>query len=158
MATRDKREVRIINLVSWYNLYKAGIITLEAAKANVSMNGQMLFSSEIEPTQLKFPELDIADFTLFLNETGGLKKSGTKKQPGEGTGHATRLNTAKGATERGVLPEKVDEYINLVGVVYEACKELNKLVTNARCSFAIPVKKPEEEVAPQNEVTAEPQA
>lgn len=136
---RNKREVRIVNLVNFYNLYKQELITIEQAKANVEYNKQMLFESEMESVAKKYPAIDIEDFTQFLNETGGLKKSG--KKSGDGAGHATRLNTPEAARERGVPEDKIKTYVDIVEVIYQAAKELNGLMTDARASFAIPRKK-----------------
>lgn len=150
MATRDKREVRMSSLFNFYNLYKNQLVTIDIAKANVSFNGHMLFTSELDSFAEKYPSVDMADFTKFLDETGGIKKSGKKPVEGGKKGTNTRLNTVEGAAERGVLPESHQQYVDLVNSVYETCRQINLLMgkennIKARCSFAIPVEHPKAE-------------
>ena len=148
MAKRDKREVRMSTLHTFYQTYKAGIFdptdadnNLAIAKSNVQYSGQLLFTSELDKFAEKFPAVDIEDFKSFLDSTGGIKKSG-KKGTGEGGGMPTRLNTPEAAVERGVTEANIPAYLAGVNAIYEQSHAINSLMTNARVSFAIPKKIP----------------
>lgn len=148
MAVRDKREVRFSTLYTFYSMYKSGVLdpdpeqNLKMAKANVQYSKHILYQSELPKFAEKYPQVDLADFESFLNQVDGLKVGGKKKSSGEG--HQTRLNTSEAAAERGVVEENVARYTELVEAVYAACRELNLMIPNARCSFAIPMKKVKE--------------
>lgn len=145
MAVRDKREVRFSTLHTFYSMYKSGVLdpdpeeNKKRAKANVEYSKHVLYASELPKFAEKYPAVDLADFELFLKEVGGLKVGGKKRSTGEG--HQTRLNTPEAAIERGVAEENIARYTELVEVVYAASRELNQMIPNARCSFAIPMKK-----------------
>lgn len=152
MAKRDKRVSRYTTLKTFYEMYKAGILAptpeenLEKAKANVEFakanNGIMVFESEFTDFAEKFPQIDIEDFKSFCNATGATKTSASPKADGSPRATTTRLNTEEAATERGVAPENMVDYVTKIEQIYTLCKELNAYMTNARCSFAIPKEKP----------------
>lgn len=151
MAKRDKRVSRYTTLKTFYEMYKAGILAptpeenLEKAKANVEFakanNGIMIFEAEFVDFSEKYPQIDIEDFKDFATKTGAVKSS-TAKTSSDGTRVTmTRLNTQEAAAERGVLPENMVDYVSKIEQIYLLCKDLNTLMVNARCSFAIPKEK-----------------
>lgn len=155
MAKRDKRDVRFSTLKTFYEMHKSSILadTLEESLAKAKQNvqfaktnsGIILFESELDNFAAKYPSIDMADFTQFLNDTGGLKKAGSSDHSGGERVGITRLNTEESALARGVKPEDVALYLAKVEEIYAAVKVLNPLLGNARCSFAIPKDKVEAE-------------
>lgn len=150
MASRQKRDVRITTLHTFYNVWKQKALAeddeenLEIAKKNVEFSNCFLYESEVEKFAEQYPQVDMEEFTAFLQATSAIKEK--KSSSGSGQGRGTHLNTEEAAIERGVLPESVGQYITLVSEIYEKCKEINDLLGkteegNARCSFAIPRKK-----------------
>lgn len=154
MAVREKRNARLSQIKTVFDMHIQGLIDLDMAKKHIQFgkenNGVMIFASEYPKFAEDFAE-DIASgkFTLeqfqkFCAETGALKKATSKKKTTDGSASRGRLNTAEAALERGVAPENVDAYLQLVEEIYTKTKALNALVTKARVSFAIPVIKEEE--------------
>lgn len=134
---------------------KQGNQTLDQVKTNLSILKYFLTEKELEAFAQKFPDLDINEVKEFLIQVDGLKTA--KKavsEKGERVSK-TSLNTAEAAAERGVKPEDVATYIEHVNAIYALAKALNKLVTQARVSFAIPVLKPKTEEVKTEEVKTE---
>jgi len=168
MAVREKRNARLSQIKTVFDMHVQGLIDLEMAKKHIQFgkenNGVMIFASEYPKFAEEYAE-DIASgkFTLeqfqkFCVETGALKKANSKKKAsGDPSTSRGRLNTAEAAVERGVAPENIDAYLQLVETIYTHTKALNALVTKARVSFAIPVIKeePEAEEAEGTESTEE---
>lgn len=151
---KQKRELRFFTLHNFYGLYKSGALSqddeenLRLTKQNVQHSNCIVYQSELPKFAEKYPAADMEDFTKFLVDTGALKGKG-KKPAGE-RASTTRLNSPEAAIERGVSEENVGRYIELVEVIYATCRELNQMIPNARCSFAIPMKKVStEEATPQ---------
>lgn len=154
MAKRDKLEVRLGTIKSFYEMYTGGLLgstpeeNLERAVVNAEFvrknNGIFLFESELLKFYEKNPDVNPEDFQQYLDKTGFMKSS--KKERTGTSGSSTRLNTVEGAEERSVSSENVEEYIRLVNQIYDISKQLNSLMTGARVSFAIPRLKAKPEV------------
>lgn len=139
---RPKRDSRFDIIYKFYQGFRAEIQTLENVKDNLEMLEYFIFESEMEKFSAKYPEVDMINFKSFLEEVDGFKVAG-KKSSGE-NGRTTRLNTAEKAESVGVAQADFPRYRELIETVFAATKELNKLCTTGRVSFAIPKLKPKE--------------
>ena len=163
MAVREKRNARLSQIKTVFDMHSQGFIDMEMAKKQIAFgkenNGVMIFESEFPKVaeeyknEIEQGKFTLEQFTNFCKETGAIKKAGSKKSAGGDSAPRGRLNTAEAALARGVAPENVDAYIQAVETIYAQSKILNGFVTKARVSFAIPVDK-EEETAQVNEAVA----
>jgi len=147
---RPKRDSRFDILYKFYQGYKAEIQSLEQIKDNVEILEYFIFESELPKFTEKYPEVDIIEFQVFLTDAGAFKVAG--KKASDGNGKATRLNTVEKAQAVGVAEADLPRYQELVNAVFVITKELNKLCTKGRVSFAIPKLKPKKPETTQAEV------
>lgn len=155
MAKREKRTSRFSQLKTYYDMYEQGMLTEETAKTHIQFakenNGTVIFESEFAKFAEEYKDdvtsgkLDIEKFKNFCAATGALKKAGKKSSTGGDINTNRRLNTPEAAIARGVVPEKIDAYIEGVNAIYAVSKVINALLTNARVSFAIPIEHPKTE-------------
>ena len=136
----------LINYIN--NQYKVLVKWLNEKKEPKENNGTVIFESEFEKFAGEYKDdvtsgkLDIEKFKNFCAATGALKKAGKKSSTGGDVSSNRRLNTPEAAIARGVVPEKIDAYIEGVNAIYAVSKVINALLTNARVSFAIPIEHP----------------
>ena len=141
---RGSRAARFATLRSFYNSFVAGLLTAEAAKANIESTGFVVYDSEFDKFAEEYPDIDITKFAEFLKANGGHKVAGKKVT---GTGKQHRLNTPEKAAEVGVALENVEEYIKLVNLGYQLKEKLQAIITKGTVTLTIPIRQPKAETS-----------
>lgn len=148
---RPKRDSRFDILYKFYQGYKAEIQSIEQLQDNIKILEYFLFESELGKFSEKYPEVDMTEFQTFLVDAGAFKTIGSKTS---GNGKTTRLHTIEKAQSVGVAETDVPRYQELINNVFLITKELNKLCTTGRVSFAIPKLKTKDETGHGEKETA----
>lgn len=139
---RGSRPARFATLRGFYSTYKAGLLTSEAAKANVEATGFVIYESELEKFAAEYPDINMDDFTEFIKTHGAHKIAGKKVT---GTQRQYQLNTKEKALQIGVAPENLDEYIKLMNLGYQWKDKLQSIVPLGTVTLSIPIRQPKAE-------------
>jgi len=130
------RRERFSDIAKCFSLVEAGLLTAESAKMQLDYNHSFLYQSEVEKFFDKNPAIDRAKLEEFLSATEIVRA----KTAGSGGGNKVRgLDNEEAALSKGVIPEKVEEYLNAATAIYAQIKVINELIdAEHRVSFSIP--------------------
>lgn len=134
---RPKRNSRFDTVKQLYGMVAGNYATEEQAKAQFAYGQVVIFKSELEKFAEENPDIDIAQFEAFLNNTGALKVAG-KKSVGGGN-KMTSLGSPEKIADLGITPENVEAYQTALKAMQEAKKAINDLIVTKEftCGFYI---------------------
>lgn len=139
---RGSRPARFATIRGFFNTNAAGLLTSEAAKANVEATGFVIYDSELEKFAAEYPDVDMVKFTEFIKAHGAHKVAGKKVT---GTQRQYQLNTPEKAAQIGVIPENVAEYVKLMNLGYQWKEKLQSIVPLGTVTISIPIRQPKAE-------------
>lgn len=140
----SKRIVRADSIGLWFSQLKQGMASVEVVKQNAEYTGYFLYDTEVEEL-LKDPKALLSirvqpeyaeEFKQYLADFNLVRVP--KYRKGATSGDRVSLSSVKAAEEKGVSPENIEKYVDLMTKMYELKKEVETILNGKKIAISIP--------------------